>query len=138
MTSPDSAPAASLYSYCWRNPNVEIAENEEVTNHSAYEVGDVVFVKPPDSRCTTRWIEGVVTGTLSKTSIEVDGVPRHVADCRGVPAKPEESTLVPAETDEDGGDGSDPMPALRRSTRERRPPAYLQDYVCDLGGCDNV
>ena len=49
-----------------------------------YAVGDAVYVKPAQTRCTTRWIEGVATGVSSDTNIEVDGTPRHVADCRTV------------------------------------------------------
>ena len=47
-----------------------------------YNVGDHVWVKPPNNRCTKRFNGGRVTGILSQQSVEVDGVPRHVRDLR--------------------------------------------------------
>ena len=45
----------------------------------------MVFVKPSQQvRCTTRWPTGVVTGVVTTTKVEVDGMPRHIADCRQV------------------------------------------------------
>ena len=47
-----------------------------------FSVGDSVFVKPPNARCTTVWKEGKVTGVVSNQVVEVDGINRHVADIR--------------------------------------------------------
>ena len=44
----------------------------------------MVFVKPAAARCTSRWPIGRVTSVLSDQAIEVDGMPRHIADCRPV------------------------------------------------------
>ena len=139
--SPESAPAASLHSYLWRNPNSQIISNEEgKVSDSDFTVGDKIFVKPPNARCTTRWVEGVVTATPSRTSVEVNGIPRHVADCRQTPAVEKIAAETESAKDNDprcdDGDGEPVRPGLRRSTRERRPPAYLSDFECDLGGCN--
>ena len=42
-------------------------------------------MKPPVSRCTTPWGKGVVTEINSDNNVEVNGIPRHVADLRRVP-----------------------------------------------------
>ena len=85
---PASAPSTILFGsgYQWRNPNVQSAELPSPP--ARYCVGDEVFVKPPTARCSTRWSKGRVTAILSDTNIEIDGVPRHVADCRLVPDVP--------------------------------------------------
>ena len=38
-------------------------------------------------RCTAQWPTGRVTAILSQQAVEVDGIPRHVADCRHVQAE---------------------------------------------------
>ena len=50
--------------------------------NAMFRIGDRVFVKPPGARCTAHWAEGTVTRIVSGTNVEVDGVPRHVADLR--------------------------------------------------------
>ena len=52
------------------------------SSSSQFSVGDVVFVKPPNARCTTKWRTGKVTGVVSNQVVEVDGTNRHVADIR--------------------------------------------------------
>ena len=59
-----------------------------------HRVGDYVFVKPARAKCTTRWPMGLVTAAHSATQVEVDGIPRHVADSR------------PADETSDTGDGA--------------------------------
>ena len=41
-----------------------------------------MWVKPPETRCTTFWRPGEVTGVNSKFNIEVDCVLRHICDIR--------------------------------------------------------
>lgn len=43
-----------------------------------------VFVKSVDPKCTTWWLEGVVTQQLYLNSIEFDCRPCHIADVRRV------------------------------------------------------
>jgi hypothetical protein len=80
-------PATALYSYFWRNPDKPVNDEERLEVENRYSIGDVVFVKPAKAKCTTRWPEGIVTGVNSATNVEIDGMPRHVADCRSVQSK---------------------------------------------------
>ena len=47
-----------------------------------YQVGDRVWVKAPQNRCTTNFSKGEVTKISSPQSILVDGILRHVKDLR--------------------------------------------------------
>lgn len=122
-----TVPVEAVYSYVVRNPDVQGERNERQAEENRYTVGDMVFVKPAAARCTTRWAEGVVTGVTSSTCVEVDGMPRHVADCRHVPMEP------PYEADaaDDAADGAmEPAPEPpppRRSERTRRPPVRYSE-----------
>ena len=49
---------------------------------SPHKVGDIVFVKLPNTRCTTPWIKGEVTNLLSPWKLEIDGIPHHIKDVR--------------------------------------------------------
>lgn len=82
----DSVPFRKLFTY---DVNVrQIFRQEKVVSEEVatnpYKVGDRVFVKPPQSSCMQPWKEGEITGIVSELSVEVNGVPRHVADVRGV------------------------------------------------------
>ena len=63
--------------------------NKTLNENFGLHVGETVFVKPAENcRCTEQWKKGVVTKLPdSKTSIEVDSVPRHVSHIRRVPVK---------------------------------------------------
>ena len=75
-----------LQSGCeWRNPNVPVPAQPPLPPVTSFSVGDQVYVKPPDARCHTPWMEGRVTAIISDTAVEVNGVPRHVAECRCIP-----------------------------------------------------
>ena len=45
-----------------------------------YEKGDVVWVKNPHGKCTTKYSTGRVTEVISPQSVKIDGVHRHVND----------------------------------------------------------
>ena len=79
-----SLPSSSRYRYEWRIPCVA-AEVLQDPEKSEFKVGDRVFVKPPSGRCTVPWSLGVISGEQTAQRVEVDGVPRHVADLRSVP-----------------------------------------------------
>ena len=49
-----------------------------------YEKGDVVWVKNPRSKCTTKYSTGRVTEEISPQSVKIDEVPRQVKDLRPV------------------------------------------------------
>ena len=83
----ESAPSTVLFNsgYKWRNPSAKVPDRAPPSDdNERFHIGDTVFVKPAAARCTTRWPTGRVTAILSGQAIEVDGVPRHVADCRSV------------------------------------------------------
>ena len=85
-TNSCTAPASMTYKYSLRVPTSSKESTiaiEDVDNR--YKIGDEVFVKPPVSRCTTPWGKGVVTEINSDNNVEVNGIPRHVADLRRVP-----------------------------------------------------
>ena len=114
-----TVPAAAVHAYQWRNPDVPTNVGERLRGESRYSVGDVVFVKPAQARCTTRWPLGVVTAVSSTTCVEVDGMPRHVADCRPVPAE-RSAQESPDELDEDEVEP-------RRSSRIKGEPCRFPD-----------
>ena len=113
-----TVPAHALHSYAWRNPNVK-STPERLNGENKYSVGDVVFVKPAQSRCTTRWAQGVVTAVPSQTNVEINGTPRHVADCRPAPAG--------EETEIDDAVEEDEFALPRRSARITSQPARYPD-----------
>jgi hypothetical protein len=78
----DTVPSNSVYRYQWRNP--ETVVHAAVDEVATVKVGDEVWVKPPNGRCTTRWGRGRVTGVNSRNNICVDGMPRHILDIRRV------------------------------------------------------
>jgi transposase InsO family protein/ribonuclease HI len=111
----ESAPSTVLFSsnYRWRNPSSSVAVSlcPSSGGGGPFCVGDLVYVKPSPMRCTTQWPTGRVTAILSEHAVEVDGIPRHVADCRpsrGEPLRPEAAgdDSDDDEEDEDGGDAS--------------------------------
>ena len=76
---------------------------------------------------------GLVTAVRSATQVEVDGMPRHVADCRSTDetsdmgdgaVKEEETTNEETVVEEDD---TEPLPA-RYSGRDRHSLTHLKDY----------
>ncbi|XP_065654532.1 uncharacterized protein LOC136081163 [Hydra vulgaris] len=166
-TNEESAPASQKKKYVWRLP-IQEEKNTETQESSrqvmkTYRIGEKVYVRPADAKCTSVWKIGTVTDILTNTNIEIDGVPRHVRDVRIAPASNSsnasskiviseevdsdesdledldifatreegtEETVVDAEEEADGREIVDNLlPAIRRSTRERKKPTYLNDYV---------
>ena len=60
-----------------------------------YDVGDRVWMKTPNGRCTSPYARGHVTGVISSQNVLVNGMPRHVRDLRPV---------IGLDTSEGGGD----------------------------------
>ena len=96
----------------------EVRRAEEAS--AKVEVGDEVWVKPPDARCTSQWGMGEVTKVNSKNNVEVEGVPRHILDVRPVRHGEEEGEGQEAVGEEQG--------VRRYPSRHRVPPRWLQDY----------
>ncbi|XP_067928947.1 uncharacterized protein [Watersipora subatra] len=52
------------------------------TELNPFKPGDVVYVKPPQARCTTQWQKGKVTSLVSNTAVKVDSISTHISDLR--------------------------------------------------------
>ena len=84
--TPETAPMNSLGGYVARIRGIdELKPVEKAT--CRYDVGDAVWVRPPDGRCDRRYDEGRVTRVVSDCTVEIDGIPRHVKDLRKRQAK---------------------------------------------------
>ena len=121
-----SAPSEMLFNYHWRFlPRVEESE----VPCSTYVKGQQVYVKPSISKCTSIWPRGTVTQVNTSTNVDVDGMPRHVADLRAVPdAEPQNdssSSGYGSSTDGEDTDAADD----ETPRRLRKPPKHLDQYV---------
>ena len=105
---PESVPSIVFFRsrYKWHNPNTEpLVATPAVAK---FQRGDFVFVKPASARCTSQLPTGRVTAVLSDQAVEVNGVPRHVADCRlAVPRAPAASSRRGSASDGHGADGDE-------------------------------
>lgn len=120
----ETIPHRVIFAYEWKLPDVVI--RPETRGSPRFKVGQKVVVKPTDKRCTSTWTNGVVTEAGDSTSVEVNGLPRHVGDVRAIPEEvglDNEDGVLLDDTDgvESTGDG--------RPHRERRLPRYLEDFV---------
>ena len=135
----DSVPQRSVFCYEWRHPAVDPVVVEPVGEPEVVKLGDEVWVKPPQARCTTQWGRGVVTEVNSGNNVSVDGMPRHVLDIRrvvgleegGVTGDEGGVVMVPEELDVRSCDGHGQE--SRYSGRVRRPPVWMSDYVSGDG-----
>ena len=126
-------PHQQLFNYEWRNPLKEPVVKHK-TEQANVEIGDEVWVKPPNARCTTEWCKGHITEINSQNNVSVDGTSRHILDVRPV-IRPPDSTEDSDETireDCDVNCESNMMEQLSmRPQRNRRPPAWTNDYIMD-------
>lgn len=131
-----SVPHLSVNNYIWRGFHSNLIERDAEISE-VVKIGDEVWVKPPNVRCTTPWEKGIVTGVNSKNNVEVNGTPRHILDVRRV-MQPLESVHVDSnehkemltgdeEVDEDVDQG-DVDKERRYPLRERRPPIRFDSY----------
>lgn len=121
-TDEETCPCRQKFSYRWSFP--ADGADRPPSFASKYRVGQRVFVKPPNVRCTSRWKSGTVTGLPSERSVEVGGIPRHLGDVRAVPESDsaDSDSTLPMEESYDGG----------MTPRIRRMPQRFDDYVLDL------
>ena len=92
----ESVPSNELYNYSWRIPVITEIQEDYNTNNS-FKIGDQVTVKPPNSKCTSKWPTGIVTKINSTWSVDVNGFPRHIADIRLIKS----ADVTPAGTSRD-------------------------------------
>lgn len=126
-----TAPSRELYSYKWRHPFVKFSRETPKLDGLRYSVGDDVLVKPPGAKCTSTWKRGRVTKINSSNNIEVNGIPRHPLDIRRVFRESlDETSEETSDDDEEPEEQYASEPEARRtSSRSRRPPRWLDDYV---------
>ena len=87
--SVESVPQLGVFKYLWRHPLQDGGESQSTKeNPSRVVMGEEVWVKPADGRCTTQWKKGRVTGINSNNNVSVDGMPRHILDLRKVVYEP--------------------------------------------------
>lgn len=132
-----SVPQHSVYKYGWRYPSIVPNEDETIQDIAhPIQMGEEVWVKPPQARCTTQWHKGIVTSVNSPNNVSVDGMPRHVLDVRPVvtPVFPSDDL---GEMSSGGAVGSFVNSQTRdtgedvRPQRNTRPPVWMADYVSD-------
>ncbi|XP_065675760.1 uncharacterized protein LOC136091968 [Hydra vulgaris] len=115
-----SLPYKAIFSYEWKPHTISAKTNAEVLHN--YTQGQEVFVKPPDSKCTSEWNRGRVSDEGRGVSVEINGLPRHMSDVRPAPIV---ADLSIRESEEPIADNLN----LRRSTRVRRFPNKYADFV---------
>lgn len=82
-------PAHVFFNRCFRFPE-EKANLSDLSNfidtENKMKVGEKVFVKPLNARCTDKWEEGTITRVPeNKLTLEVDGSNQHLSRIRKVP-----------------------------------------------------
>ena len=138
----ETVPQISVHPYEWRLPWQEGTNIDESEEQAVVQEGDEVWLKPPESKCTTEWTRGTVTKVNSHNNIEVEGMPRHILDVRPVRDMPSEEGREMGEVEiradeEDLGAGeetedSEQVDSGRQHlVRHRKPPPWLADYDID-------
>ena len=114
-TEPGSVPSSILCNYRWRVPfDVNLRKVDDCRDYS-FTVGEEVWVKPAVPSCTKPWAAGRVTKVVSKHTVCVDGMPRHVRDVRKRRYGPDRTVRFEAEHSDgslDDYDGDD-RPAVQ-------------------------
>ena len=145
-----TAPANKLYNYEIRVLGIDrVLHSEPVAIDSPYDVGDSVWVKPPEARCHTKYKLGTVTKVISEQTIEVDGMPRHVRDLRSaVPPETaptraqifisddEELPLLPVRREAEEGSSDSDGEVNRPMPRAKRPGEAIHGIATDFNDYD--
>ena len=75
VTTTDNA----IYMYHVSAKGIDVVQSPDNNEFCRpYFMGDHVWMKPPGSRCTTRFKCGRVTDVVSQQSVLADGILRHV------------------------------------------------------------
>ena len=85
-------PSNSVYSYT-SGTGPEVKGNStrfRSTQLNPYKLGDIVYIKPVNTKCTTVWKKGLVTALVCNTAAMVNGITRHIGDLRLCHADPKE------------------------------------------------
>ena len=136
-------PFYNIYSYCIKFPETRAINEGEIQLESKFKVGDNVFVKPADSKCTTKWKNGVITKVNSYWSVDVDGIPRHISDIRDNFYEPDQESVPAHEyfinyfsdaSDQEDRDEED----TDLPRRERKRPERFEDYVMNVDDLSDI
>ena len=116
-----TVPHRLVFNYEWRHPRDTSQEIDE-QGPARIQIGEEVWVKPLNARCTTQWGRGVITDVQSPNNLSVDGMLWHILDLRHV---------VHVDDDVSAGseDNEDELVAMQRLQRECAVPIWAQDYV---------
>lgn len=151
-------PAEAIYKYAVAIPGLScrVQKSHTVTPVTCpFVPGDLVYVRPPNARCTTSWDLKTVSGINSDVSVMVDGVPRHVRDLRKALIDSEltrggsceqretrvefdsvtdcdEESVEGSESSDSSSNAEDVNEEPRRPVRDRHPPGWLRDFNCDV------
>ena len=122
-----SVPQKAIYRYEWRI-NVCDVEEESSNVNGKFQVGDEVWVKPPNCRCTTKWNRGTITKVNTENNLEVDGMARHILDVRKVfkEDSPVEEAVVKGIGEET--EHINEVSSRSYPDRRRNPPRWLEEY----------
>ena len=123
----ESVPHRNVHTYEWKMKGYSGGDMNE-NPKCEVEVGEEVWVKPGNARCTTKWKTGTVTKINSQNNVDIDGIARHILDIR----------QVMLGDDNDGAEnGDEPTIASRNAPtiaprthprRERVPPEWTRDF----------
>ena len=126
----NSVPQRAVFRYEWRHPAVQ-PELKDHDKETTVEVGEEVWVKTANARCTALWQKGVVTAINSRNNVSVDGMPRHILDIRRVVSVIEDSDDEHEEAEHEDQEAVRVEAERRYLDRGRRPPLRLEDYMTD-------
>ena len=117
----DTVPHRSVFNYEWRHLRDTSQEIDE-QGPARIQIGEEVWVKLPNERCTTQWGRGVITDVQSPNNLSVDEMPQHILDLRRVVHVDDDVSAGPE------GNEDEPV-AMQRPQRECAVPIWAQDYV---------
>lgn len=127
-----TVPQRAAFQYEWRHPSAVPTAIGGEEGPASIRIGDEIWVKPPNAKCTSQWGRGTVTEVHSRNNLSVDGMPRHILDVRRVV---ESSTDEVSDTERQETEENEVAP--RRSQRERQRPVWMGDYETE-SDCDGV
>ena len=153
--SPSTVSANRIYQYEVRVKGANHATASPGPKHSSYQVGERVWVKAPQSQCTTKLGRSEVTKIIDPQTILVEGIPHHIKDlhprhCVITPEDDSNSTMSSERRAEsllqDDGEDSKPdsapteeaeaapLPAFTKKYQTKAPAARLSSLYHDIRG----
>ncbi|XP_067949585.1 uncharacterized protein [Watersipora subatra] len=75
-------PFQRLFNYNPQKQETTRISAERDISLNPYKMGDQVYVKPSNAKCTSVWKTGKVTSLVSNTAVKVDDMARHIGDIR--------------------------------------------------------